>query len=148
MVDRDALSARLSALDGYIEEIRAFQRYPRTEFVSRPALHHLAERYLHLACEAVLDTVHHLIADCGYRQPASYKDAVDVLREAGHLDAPLAERLKEWMGFRNVLVHLYLAIDHGRVHDAIVSDLDDLRQFARSLAPLLGETPPSPPPAR
>lgn len=144
MVDRDALSARLSALNEYLAFLRPFRKHSREEFASNPAVHHLAERYLHLACECVLDIAHHVISERGYRQPVSYKDAIDVLREAGHLDASLASRIQNWMGLRNVLVHLYLAIDHGRVHDAIVEDLEDIQEFARSLAPLLGEAEPPP----
>ena len=59
------------------------------------------------------------------------------MREAGHIDAPLAERLKGWMGLRNILVHFYLAIDHGRVHDAIVEDLRDLEDFMSAVARFL-----------
>jgi uncharacterized protein YutE (UPF0331/DUF86 family) len=98
----------------------------------------LAERFLHLACESVLDIAQHVIADQGYRQAQSYKDAMDVLCEEGLLSKDLADRLKGWMGFRNVLVHLYLAIDHGRTYDAIRADLGDLEQFAAAMAPLLG----------
>lgn len=103
MVDRDALSSRLDALESYLAELRSFERYSREEFVREPALHHLGERFLHLACECILDIAHHVIAEQGYRQAASYKDAMDVLREEGILDAALCERLKGWMGFRNVL---------------------------------------------
>lgn len=130
MVDRQKLSARLSALEGYLAELRSFGGRSREEFVREPALHHLAERFLHLACECVLDIAHHLVSDSGYRQPANYRDAMEVLREEGVLDADLAERLKRWMGLRNVLVHLYLEIDHGRIHDAIREDLNDLERFA------------------
>lgn len=49
----------------------------------------------------------------------------------------LSERLKRWMGFRNILVHLYLEIDHGRVYDAIQEDLGDLENFAVLMARLL-----------
>lgn len=55
MVDRDALSNRLDALEGYLAELRTFQSVRREDFVREPALHHLAERFLHLACESVLD---------------------------------------------------------------------------------------------
>jgi uncharacterized protein YutE (UPF0331/DUF86 family) len=137
VVDREALAARLDALERYLVELRAFGARTRDEFVSSPALHHLAERYLHLACECVLDIAHHLISDLGLRQPTSYRDAMDVLREAGHLDAGLAERLKGWMGLRNILVHFYLEIDHGRVHEAIVEDLKELEDFLKSIAQLL-----------
>lgn len=138
MVDRLALSSRLDALEGYLAELRSFQRRQREEFVRESALHHLAERFLHLACESVLDISHHVISDLGYRQAQSYKDAMDVLAEEGLIDRRLADRLKSWMGFRNVLVHLYLEIDHGRAYDAIREDLGDLEGFAVAMAKLLG----------
>lgn len=49
----------------------------------------------------------------------------------------LAERLKGWMGLRNILVHLYLKVDHGRVYDAICDDLHELQTFLRAAARLL-----------
>jgi uncharacterized protein YutE (UPF0331/DUF86 family) len=139
VVDRDALSARLSALEGYLTELRTFRTRPREEFVREPALHHLAERFLQLACECVLDTAHHIVADQGYRQPTTNKDTIEVLREEGLLEDDLAGRLKVWMGFRNLLVHFYLDVDHGRSFDAIRDDLGDLEAFARRMAPLLDE---------
>ena len=139
MVDRDALSARLDALESYLAELRTLGGRTREEFVREPALHHLAERYLQLACECVLDLTHHVISDQGYRQPSSYRDAIEVLREEGLLVDDLAGRLKEWMGFRNVLVHFYLNVDHGRSYDAIRDDLGDLDAFARQMAQLLEE---------
>lgn len=138
MIDRDALSSRLDALETYLAELRAFSTGSRDEFVREPSLHHLAERYLHLACESALDIAHSVIAGRGYRQPGSYKDAFDVLHQEGALDADLAGRLKRWMGLRNLLVHLYLEIDHGRTYDAIAEDLGDLQAFASRMARLLG----------
>ncbi len=138
MVDRDVLSARLSALESYLAELRSLQGRSREEFVGEPALHDLAERYLHLACEAVADIAHHVIADEGYRQPANYKDAMEVLREEGLIGEHLGAHLKEWMGFRNVLVHLYLAIDHERTWKTLQDDLGDLEDFAAAMAGLLG----------
>ena len=137
MVDRDVLSARLSALESYLAELRRFRERSREEYVREPALHVLAERYLHLACEAVADLAHHVIADEGYRQPENYKDAIDVLRDEGLLEEDLAERLKDWMGLRHVLVHLYLKIDHQRTWRAIQEDLDDLEGYAVAMARLL-----------
>ncbi len=137
MVDRHALSSRLDALEGYLAELRSFRSGSREEFIREPALHHLAERYLHLACESVLDIAHHVISDQGYRQAQSYKDAIDVLRGEGLIDQALADRLQGWMGFRNVLVHLYLDIDHGRTYDAIRDDLGDFEEFSAAMAKLL-----------
>jgi uncharacterized protein YutE (UPF0331/DUF86 family) len=137
MVDRDVLSSRLSVLEEYLAELRAFRTRSREEFVREPALHHLAERYLHLACEAVSDIASHLIADSRFRQPENYRDAIEVLAEERVIERDVADRLAEWMGFRNVLVHLYSKIDHGRAYDAITRDLGDLEDFARSMARFL-----------
>ena len=83
MIDRDTLSSRLSALESTIAELRAFRKYSRENYVRESAVHHLAERFLHLACECVLDITHHVIADRGYRQPENYRDAMAVLAEEG-----------------------------------------------------------------
>jgi len=138
VVDRDALSTRLDALESYLAELRSFEQVSREEFIREPALHHLGERFLHLACECVLDIAHHVIAEQGYRQASSYKDSMEVLQEEGLLAPELAARLKGWMGFRNVLVHFYLDIDHGRSYDATREDLSALEEFAAAVARLLG----------
>jgi len=137
LVDQDTLASRLQALDGYLAELEGFRRYDRGHFVESPELYHLAERYLHLACECVLDVAHHVISDTGLRQPKSYREVMTVLEEAGLIEHGLTERLQKWMGFRNILVHFYLEIDHGISYDTIQDELGDLRQFATRMAKLL-----------
>ena len=127
----------MSALDEYLTELRAFAQWTREEFLGDSHRHHLAERFLHLACECVLDVAQHVISDLGFRQPSDYKDSMEILRQEGLLNDDLARRLQGWMGFRNVLVHLYLEIDHSRSYDAIRNELGDLEEFKRSMAALL-----------
>ena len=42
---------------------------------------------------------------------------------------PCAERMQGWAGFRNVLVHDYVGIDHRIAWAAIRDELDDLVAF-------------------
>lgn len=106
MIDQHVLASRLSTLEGYRAKLESFGRYSREELLRDEDVHQLAARYLQLACECMLGMSQHVIAQRGYRHPLDYKDAIQVLREEGVLDDDLAERIKGWIGFRNVLVHL------------------------------------------
>ncbi len=127
MADPHVIVSRLSALDGYRAKLESFLQYSREDFLADEDVHQLAERNLHLACECMLDLAQHIVSDQGFRQPKDYKDMMAVLHEEGVLDHELAEELKGWMGFRNVLVHLYLEIDHGVDSHAIPAGLSQIR---------------------
>lgn len=133
------LASRLSALEGYRARLEAFRGYSRQDFLEDEDIHQLAARYLHLSCECLLDLTQHVIAQMGFRQPGDYKDSIEVLHQEGILEPELAERLKGWVGFRNVLVHLYLETDHQRSYEAIHHELGDLDAFAARMARFLEE---------
>lgn len=116
---------------GYLGKLAAFREVDEDEFVREAALHDLAERYLHLAVEASLDLANHWIAERGLRTPDANRDTFTVLEEAGELPGDMAERLRGWAGFRNILVHEYLTIDHGIAWRAIRDELGDLDRLAR-----------------
>jgi uncharacterized protein YutE (UPF0331/DUF86 family) len=130
MVDREIFSRRLEALRGYLRKLHAFAEAGEAEFVGEPALHDLAERYLHLAVEACLDLGNHWISDRSLPTPDTNRDTFTVLEKAGELAPDLAERLRGWAGFRNVLVHEYLQIDHAIAYRAIREELGDLERLA------------------
>ena len=130
MVDRETFSRRLEAFNTYLDRIERIGESSEQEFVSTPAIHHLAERYLHLAMESALDLVNHWIAFQSLRTPESYRDTFSVLEESEEIDATLAERLRAWEGFRNILVHEYIAIDHRIAYRAIKEDVSDLRALS------------------
>ena len=134
MVDADILRRRIDALLGYLDRLELFGAEDRERFVADRDKHHLAERYLHLAVESALDIANHLIADGGFEAPETYRDAFTILARHGVLDDDLGRRLQSWAGMRNVLVHVYLDIDHGLTWDAIRHDLGDLRRLAEIAA--------------
>jgi uncharacterized protein YutE (UPF0331/DUF86 family) len=130
MVDREIFSRRLEALQNYLQKLRAFRDVDEQEFVREPALHDLAERYLHLAVEACLDLGNHWISDRALPTPDANRDTFTVLEKAGEVAPDLAERLRGWAGFRNILVHEYLEIDHAIAYRAIRDELGDLEALA------------------
>ena len=131
MVDTEIFSRRLDALDGYLERLRSLGRATESNYLENPNIHDLGARYLHLAMEATIDIANHWIAEAGLRTPESYRDSFVVLEQAGEIDTTLSERLQRWAGFRNVLVHDYLTLDHSIAYAAIRDDLGDLAAFGR-----------------
>lgn len=138
MVDPEAIRARLRALAGYRAQLAAHAQTARDDFVAEPDTHDLAERRLHLAVECMLDVANHVIADEGFEPASTYRDAFRVLAVNGILSDELGARLAGWAGLRNVLVHLYLGIDHSLVYDIIAGELDDLDSFATEIREWLG----------
>lgn len=129
MVDLEVFSRRLDSLERYLRRAAALGKAGEAAFLAEPAVYDLAERYLHLATEAAIDLANHWISDAGLRTPETNRDTFAVLQEAGEIDSELAEKLRGWAGFRNVLVHQYANIDHRVSYRAIRDDLADLEAF-------------------
>ncbi|WP_433503863.1 type VII toxin-antitoxin system HepT family RNase toxin [Pseudonocardia halophobica] len=90
---------------------------------------------LHLwqAVQVVIDLA---VATCvrrGLGNPETYAAAFRILRDAGTIDAELADRLARAAGFRNLLVHAYATPDLRRVHAIATQGPADLRAFLVAL---------------
>ena len=65
-------------------------------------------------------------------------EAFDRLAEAGIVDSALATQMKKAVGFRNIAVHAYEAIDWAIVYAISTRHLQDFEDFARVIARTLG----------
>lgn len=134
MVDREVFEGRLARLEDLLTLLRRLATTERTVFLADVGLKAQAERWLHLAAECALDLAQHLIADRGYRTPGTYREAFAILLEQGVLGDVLADQMARWAGLRNVLVHLYLAVDHEVLFEILQHDLGQLEEYARQMA--------------
>ncbi|EQD58013.1 protein containing DUF86 [mine drainage metagenome] len=82
------------------------------------------------AVQLCVDIASHWIAASGLPAPQTMGEAFARLADAGVLDAGLAQRLRGAVGFRNVAVHSYRAIDWQIVHTIVQRHLDDFGAFA------------------
>jgi len=130
VVDREVSRRKVATLRNYLMRLAAFRGFPESEFVANPDVHVLAERYLHLAMECVLDLAAQIVRAEGLSTPSTNAETFDILARAGLLSPELATRLRQWAKFRNVLVHLYLDIDHNVSYRSICHELEDLEAFA------------------
>lgn len=82
------------------------------------------------ACEQAIDLAAHVIRKHKLGAPTSSRETFELLRDAGLISSALCDRLNKMIGFRNIAVHAYQALDLAIVASVIENDLNDLLTFA------------------
>lgn len=96
-------------------------------------------RALELAAQCGLDLAMEIVAKRGLGVPETYRDAFSRLAQAGVITPEQSTAMQGWAGLRNVLAHMYTALDLDRVYDALREDKNVLRRFAGIAAQELRE---------
>lgn len=85
------------------------------------------------ACEACLDMGHAVIRRERLGLPQSARDVFAVLARAGWIDGGLADTLQRMVGYRNIAVHDYQALQIAITIAVIERHLDDFLTFSRAV---------------
>lgn len=85
------------------------------------------------AVQLCVDIGAHLIADTDFPPPDTMGQVFNVLYEAGMLNAELAAHMKKAVGFRNLAVHNYEAINWAIVFAIAHYRLTDFEDFAKAI---------------
>ena len=134
MVRPEVIRKRLNKIDEYLVVLQRLQRYGRDEFLSDPERYGSAERFLHLAIEALLDMGNHVIADEGLGVVDWYSDVPRIFLEKGMISSELSEKWIRMIGFRNTLVHGYMDVDRTIVYEVLQNGLCDIEELKRVFA--------------
>jgi uncharacterized protein YutE (UPF0331/DUF86 family) len=140
MVDIQTVTERLEALKAYIAELDDYARYSFEELTSDMVKYRAAERSLQLAAQAVVDIAAHVISADYDARVQDYREAIEGLGKEDVLPREFAERLAPIAGFRNILVHEYLAVDPAKLYDHLTNGRADLREFGRRIVEYLQHT--------
>jgi len=85
------------------------------------------------ACEAALDMGQHLIRREKLGIPQSARDVFTLLTQAGWIETTLADALKRMVGFRNIAVHDYQAMQMPIVISIIEHHLNEFLDYSKTL---------------
>lgn len=85
------------------------------------------------ACEAALDMGQHLVRREKLGLPQSARDVFALLAAGGWIDAALADSLKRMVGFRNIVVHDYQALQLPITVSIITGHLDEFLRYSQAV---------------
>ncbi|AWI03694.1 type VII toxin-antitoxin system HepT family RNase toxin [Clostridium drakei] len=83
------------------------------------------------ACEASIDLAMHIVSEKKLGIPQNSRDAFEVLYSNNIIDEKLMKNLKAMVGFRNIAVHDYQAVNLEIVKQIIEKHLLELKEFVQ-----------------
>jgi len=128
MTDLDFVAKLLARLETYVQELRTLSHLERIETDVREE--RFVEHTLQLAIQAALDVASHIVSDDRLGEPRTNSQLFEILARHGWITEELHQTLRQVVGFRNILVHGYSAVDLKIVRRIVENDLDDLLAFA------------------
>lgn len=84
-------------------------------------------------CETAIDMANRMIRLRRLGLTRESRDSFEILRRAGLIDGPTCEAMVRMVGFRNIAVHEYRALDLDKVRAVIEHRLEDLLAFSKAM---------------
>jgi len=137
-MDREVIEQKLESLRRCVE--RVCQKTPPTAaaLASDPDAQDILTLNLTRAVQLCVDIGAHLIASQDKAAPDTMGQTFDVLADMGVISAELAVRMKKSVGFRNIAVHNYEAIDWEITHAIATRHVNDFAAFAAAVVASTG----------
>ena len=88
------------------------------------------------ACEASIDLAMFIVSQRKFGVPKSSREAFKLLQEEKIIEADLAKSLMNMVGFRNIAVHDYQALNPDILEAIIEKHIDDFKRFTQIILQL------------
>lgn len=137
-MDREVIEQKIESLRRCVE--RVHQKCPATAhaLASDPDAQDILTLNLTRAVQLSVDIGAHLIAARDNPAPDTMGQTFDVLSDMGVITQELALRMKKAVGFRNIAVHNYEAIDWQIAHTIATRHVNDFAEFAAAVVEATG----------
>ena len=138
-MDREVVEQKLESLRRCLQRIESKCPVEVDTLCSDFDLQDIVSLNLSRAVQLCVDLGAHLISGMDVPPPDTMGQTFDRLEQVGMLAASLALNLKKAVGFRNIAVHNYDAINWYIVHSIVECHLEDFSAFAKLVAIKLDE---------
>ncbi|MBI3358984.1 MAG: DUF86 domain-containing protein [Nitrospirae bacterium] len=133
-MDREVIEQKLESLRRCLQRVADKCPSDPETLGHDPDLQDIIALNLTRAVQLCVDIGTHLIAGIEVPPPNTMGQTFDVLAQEGVIHESLAMQLKKAVGFRNIAVHNYEAIDWTIVHTLARHHLDGFTEFAKVMA--------------
>jgi uncharacterized protein YutE (UPF0331/DUF86 family) len=131
VTDEDLLAKKLAFIETCLRELRELGH---AECIASDVKERrFVEHTLQICIQAALDIAWHIASDQRLGEPVANVALFDLLVPAGWLSVETAGFLRLAVGFRNVLVHGYTAVDPEVVRAVLERRLGDIEQFVHEI---------------
>lgn len=131
MTDDDLIAKKLAYIETCVCEMHSLARPDEIRADIREQ--RFVAYTLQTAIQAALDTAAHIVSDERLGEPRTNRDLFEILVQHAWLPENLAAPLRAMVGFRNILVHGYQAVDAAIVEDVVNHHLNDLMVFVQAI---------------
>jgi uncharacterized protein YutE (UPF0331/DUF86 family) len=132
-VDRQVIHQKLESLRRCLSRIQEKLPLQTLERQTNFDLQDIVSLNLSRAVQLTVDIGAHIISQSGAPAPQTMGQTFDVLAQQGVISEALAEKLKKSVGFRNIAVHHYEAINWQIVHAILINHLSEFSEFAKGV---------------
>ena len=128
MPDRDVVLAKVAAVQKCLKRIRETTQL-NPDSLDDINTQDIFVLNLQRAVQAAIDLATHIVAAEGLGLSDTVKGNFKLLQNAGILTEELTRKMESMVGFRNVAIHDYQAIDKNILKSILVKNLKDLEDF-------------------
>ena len=138
-MDREVVEQMLESLRRCLQRIQTKCPADAETLATDFDLQDIVSLNLSRAVQLCVDIGAHMISGMDVAAPDTMGQTFDILTQGGVIPAALAINLKKAVGFRNIAVHNYDAINWHIVHSIAKDHLADFSAFARVVVTKLGD---------
>jgi uncharacterized protein YutE (UPF0331/DUF86 family) len=133
-MDRQVIDQKLESLRRCVQRIQ--EKFPAdaTELQTNFDLQDIIALNLSRAVQLTVDLGSHIISTMNMPAPETMGQTFEILAQQKVLPTNVADQLKKSVGFRNIAVHNYEAINWQIVHSIVREHLQDFTEFAKAVS--------------
>jgi uncharacterized protein YutE (UPF0331/DUF86 family) len=141
VIKNEVIKELLALLAQATKNLKSKQKVSLEEYLEPKnwELRDVVEREMERAIQSCIDMGTRLISQEGFPKAEDYHHIFNILFQEKVISANLAKKMKEMVGFRNLLIHEYRRIKHEEVYRHLQKDIPIFREFSHTIIKYLEE---------